>query len=105
MLGAAQKAWLKRELKASTTPFKVLAIGGGWSCAANEEGGDSWGVYLTERTELFDFLRDKGIGGVVCISGYPHMGEPHCLPPSPPGVQGTFDFFSVPLAPPPKTEQ
>src|SRR3546814_9751085 len=79
MLGAAQKAWLKRELKASTTPFKVLAIGGGWSCAENEEGGDSWGVYLTERTELFDFIRDEGIGGVVCISGDSHMGELNCI--------------------------
>src|SRR3546814_8830332 len=90
MLGAAQNAWLKRELKASTTPFKVLAIGGGWSCAENEEGGDSWGVYLTERTELFDFIRDEGIGGVVCISGDSHIGELNCIPRS---QQGGYDIY------------
>lgn len=98
MLGAAQKAWLKRELKASHTPFKVLAIGGGWSTAENEKGGDSWGVYLTERNEIFDFIRDNGIGGVVCISGDSHMGELNCIPRSRQGGYDIYDFCSSPLA-------
>ena len=98
MLGAAQKAWLKRELKASTTPFKVLAIGGGWSSAENEKGGDSWGVYLTERNEIFDFIRDNGIEGVVCISGDSHMGELNCVPRSEQGGYDIYDFCSSPLA-------
>lgn len=98
MLGAAQKAWLKRELKASRTPFKVLAIGGGWSSAENEEGGDSWGVYLTERNEIFDFIRDNDIGGVICISGDSHMGELNCIPRSQQGGYDIYDFCSSPLA-------
>lgn len=98
MLGAAQKAWLKRELKASRTPFKVLAIGGGWSSAENEKGGDSWGVYLTERNEIFDFIRDQDIGGVVCISGDSHMGELNCIPRSEQGGYDFYDFCSSPLA-------
>jgi alkaline phosphatase D len=98
MLGAAQKAWLKRELKASKTPFKVLAIGGGWSAAENEDGGDSWGVYLTERNEIFDYIRDNNIGGVVCISGDSHMGELNCVPRSQQGGYDIYDFCSSPLA-------
>lgn len=98
MLGAAQKAWLKRELKASRAPFKVLAIGGGWSCAENEIGGDSWAVYLTERNEIFDFIRDENIGGVVCISGDSHMGELNCIPWSERGGYDFYDFCSSPLA-------
>lgn len=98
MLGAAQKAWLKRELKASRTPFKVLAIGGGWSAAENEKGGDSWGVYLTERNEIFDFIRDNEIGGVVCVSGDSHMGELNCVPRSEQGGYDFYDFCSSPLA-------
>ena len=98
MLGAAQKAWLKRELKASRTPFKVLAIGGGWSSAENEEGGDSWGVYLAERNEIFDFIRDNDITGVVCISGDSHMGELNCIPRSQQGGYDIYDFCSSPLA-------
>ena len=98
MLGARQKAWLKRELKGSTTPFKVLAIGGGWSSAENEKGGDSWAVYMTERNEIFDFIRDEGIGGVVCISGDSHMGELNCIPRSEQGGYDIYDFCSSPLA-------
>jgi alkaline phosphatase D len=98
MLGATQKAWLKRELKASVTPFKVLAIGGGWSSAENEDGGDSWGAYLTERNELFDFIRDEKIEGVVCISGDSHMGELNCVPRSEKGGYDIYDFCSSPLA-------
>lgn len=98
MLGAAQKAWLKRELKASRAPFKVLAIGGGWSCAENHESGDSWAVYMTERNEVFDFIRDEGVSGVVCISGDSHMGELNCIPWSEHGGYDIYDFCSSPLA-------
>lgn len=98
MLGAKQKAWLKRELKASTAPFKVLAIGTGWSSAENEEGGDSWAVYMAERNEIFDFIRDEGIGGVVCISGDSHMGELNCIPWSERGGYDIYDLCSSPLA-------
>lgn len=98
MLGARQKAWLKRGLKASRAPFKVLAIGGGWSCAENEDGGDSWGAYLTERNEVFDFIRDEKIEGVVCISGDSHMGELNCIPRSQQGGYDLYDFCSSPLA-------
>jgi alkaline phosphatase D len=98
MLGSRQKEWLKRELKASRTPFKVLAIGGGWSSAEHEKGGDSWAVYMTERNEIFDFIRDEGIGGVVCISGDSHMGELNCIPWSERGGYDIYDFCSSPLA-------
>ncbi|MEQ9316144.1 MAG: alkaline phosphatase D family protein [Henriciella sp.] len=98
MLGARQKAWLKRELKASKAPFKILASGGGWSSAENEDGGDSWAVYMTERNEIFDFIRDEQISGVVCISGDSHMGELNCIPRSEEGGYDIYDFCSSPLA-------
>jgi alkaline phosphatase D len=98
ILGARQKAWLKRELAASTAPFKVLVSGGGFSAAENEEGGDSWGVFLTERNEIFDFIRDQNIGGVLCISGDSHMGELNCIPRSETGGYDIYDFCSSPLA-------
>ena len=98
MLGARQKAWLKEQLLASDAAFKVLAVGGGWSCAENEDGGDSWAVYMTERNELFDFIRDNDISGVVCISGDSHMGELNCIPWSEKGGYDFYDFCSSPLA-------
>lgn len=98
MLGAKQKAWLKRVLKASRAPFKIMVSGGGWSSAEAQGGGDSWAVYQTERNEIFDFIRDEKIGGVVCISGDSHMGELNCIPRSDQGGYDIFDFCSSPLA-------
>jgi len=65
----------------------------------SEDGGDSWGAYLTERNELFDFIRDEKIEGVVCISGDSHMGELNCIPRSQDGGYDIYDFCSSPLAP------
>src|SRR3546814_13258810 len=50
------------------------------------------------RTELFDFIRDEGIGGVVCISGDSHMDELNCIPRSQQGGYDIYDFCSSPLA-------
>jgi len=96
MLGAAQKAWLKDELRASRAPFKVLVSGGGFSKA--ERGGDSWAVYTHERDELFDFIRDNRIEGVFGISGDSHMGELNCVPRSEQGAYDFYDMCSSPLA-------
>ena len=90
MLGAGQKAWLKRELKASRATFKVLVSGTGWSSA--ERGGDSWAMFRSERDELLDFIRDERIGGVFGISGDVHMGEANCVPRS---EQGGYDFYDL----------
>ncbi|HYE47259.1 MAG TPA: alkaline phosphatase D family protein [Caulobacter sp.] len=102
MLGAPQKRWLKAALKASTAPFKVLVSGTGWSIA--EEGGDSWAVYRHERDELFDYIRDQKIEGVVLISGDTHMGELNCIPRSEKGGYDLYDFCSSPLAQIPDTD-
>lgn len=105
MLGAAQKAWLKAELQRSRAPFKILVSGGGWSSAERAEGGDSWGVYLNERNEIFDFIRDRSIEGVLCISGDSHMGELNCIPRSGEGGYDLYDLGSSPLAQMPAVKQ
>ncbi|MBL8525003.1 MAG: alkaline phosphatase D family protein [Betaproteobacteria bacterium] len=98
MLGARQKAWLKAALLSSTAPFKILVSGTGWSSAEKEKGGDSWAVFMHERNEIFDFIRDKAVSGVVCISGDSHMGELNCIPRSQSGGYDIYDFCSSPLA-------
>lgn len=96
MLGAGQKAWLKRELKASKATFKILASGTGWSMA--ERGGDSWACYIHERNEILDFIRDNRIGGCFGISGDVHQGEVNCVPWSDHGGYDFYDLVSSGLA-------
>ena len=97
MLGAAQKAWLKDRLRASKAPFKVVASGSGWSINKGP-GGDSWASFLTERNELFDFIRDERISGVVLLSGDTHIAELNAIPWSEKGGYDMYDLVSSPLA-------
>jgi alkaline phosphatase D len=97
LLGPRQGEWLRESLRASRAPFKVLACGSGWS---SEDGpsGDTWAAFMTERTALFDFIRDERIEGVFLISGDTHYGEVNCIPWSERGGYDLYDFVSSPLA-------
>jgi alkaline phosphatase D len=70
MLGEKQLAWLKRELRASRARIKVLASGSEWQSQGTE---DSWRSFREERDGLFQFIEDKGVKGVVLISGDRHF--------------------------------
>ena len=96
-LGKTQTTWLKERLLASRAPFKVLACGSGWSMA-DGPNGDTWAAFRTERDALFDFIRDKRIEGVVCLSGDSHVGELNCIPWSEKGGYDIYDLVSSPLA-------
>ncbi len=69
-LGEEQLAWLKRGLLASSAPVKVLAIGGEWQ---SHGIANSWTSFKRERDELFKFIEDNGITGVLLLSGDRHF--------------------------------
>ncbi len=75
----------------------MLVCGSGWSSADGPKG-DTWSAFLTERNALFDFIRDKGIEGVFCLSGDTHFGEVNCIPWSERGGYDIYDLVSSPLA-------
>ncbi len=98
MLGKEQKAWLKQQLKESEAPFKVLISGSGWSYHPEAFGEDTWTSFPTERKELFDFIRDNEVGGVLLMSGDVHRGEANCVPWSEQGGYDLYEFVSSGLA-------
>jgi hypothetical protein len=69
-LGAKQVAWLKRELLASRAPVKMLAAGGEWQSFGTD---DSWTSFKEEREEVFRFIEENQIQGVLFISGDRHF--------------------------------
>lgn len=71
MLGSTQKADLKAWLSASTARFKFLVSSVPWNNYGTT-GSDSWRGFTTERAELFRYIRDNGIRGVVLVSGDQH---------------------------------
>lgn len=70
MLGQAQLMWLKQGLAESQATFKFLVSGSQWN---SKEKTDSWRSFIRERNELFQFIIDKGIEGVVLLSGDRHL--------------------------------
>ncbi len=66
MLGAPQLAWLQEQLRESNATFKVLVSGSGWT-KAKGAGGDSWAAFIHERDQLFDYIRDNNITGVLAF--------------------------------------
>ena len=79
LLGIPQFEWLKRELKASTAPVKLLCCGVIWyKKGVNQVGfteGDSWLDYPHEREALFEFIGDQKIPGVLLIGGDIHASS------------------------------
>ena len=75
--GAAQWQWLKTTLKASTAPFKLLAMGEVWQDKMNKET-DDMGTFPYEREALCDYIRAEKIPGVMLFGGDIHCSRHLC---------------------------
>lgn len=77
MLGPVQLAWLKETLKKSTSTFRVIASPVPWAEGSTDGHNklDKWDGFLGERNEIFDFLHETKINGVVLISGDRHRSD------------------------------
>jgi len=74
MLGAEQKAELKNWLKTSKAKFKFVTSGVEFHDHQTVplKQDDAWEGFKTERQEIFDFIHNNHVGGVILISGDAH---------------------------------
>jgi alkaline phosphatase D len=79
MLGPVQKAWLKDALVSSKGTFKVIASPVPWAYNSKGESLDTWNGYREERTEIFDFLAENKIDGVILLSADRHRSDVWCI--------------------------
>jgi alkaline phosphatase D len=77
MLGAYQKAWLKKEMLASKAKFKVIcsSVPVARGTKNGTAGMDTWDGYDEEREEIFDFLADNKVGGIFFASADRHRSD------------------------------
>lgn len=86
MLGLVQKAWLLDSLKKSSAPFKLIVspVPFADDSKIDDEGDsnepsfmakDVWFGFQKERREIYDFLADHKISGVVLLSGDRHRAD------------------------------
>jgi alkaline phosphatase D len=79
-LGPEQMAWLKETLLACKGPFIIMSCGTMWSDYVSG-GKDSWGKFDPEgREELFGFIEEHKIPGVLLISGDRHGARGFRIP-------------------------
>jgi alkaline phosphatase D len=126
MLGSAQKQWFKEQLKSSTATWKIWGNSLGtldwrtdpqnlpagvaksaWPGAGYASlGASDWSGYVTERAEIFDFVREQRIGGFAIVCGDRHSfwagRAAKALPPrkfEPVGVEFITGSVSAPNLP------
>jgi alkaline phosphatase D len=75
MLGPVQKKWLLAKLKASTATFKVLASSVPWAFGTKPGSRDTWEGYKKERENIFSFLEENMIDGVILLSADRHRSD------------------------------
>jgi alkaline phosphatase D len=75
MLGPEQKSWLLRSLKKSDATFKVLISPVPWTEGAKPGSRDTWSGYQEEREEIFTFITQNNINGVILISADRHRSD------------------------------
>lgn len=78
MLGSVQLQWLKKKLLASKGTFKVIVSSVPWAYGAKAGMSgrfDTWRGYKKERGEIFDFLAENKIEGVVLLSADRHRSD------------------------------
>jgi alkaline phosphatase D len=75
MLGEYQKKWLKEKLKASTATFKVISSSVPWAKNTKPGSDDTWDGFPNEREEIFSFIEENKIGGVLLLSADRHRSD------------------------------
>lgn len=79
MLGPVQKQWLFDQLQASTATFKLIASPVPFPDGAKpgewDWRSDTWEGYPDEREEIFSFIADHQIDGVVLLAGDRHRAD------------------------------
>ena len=75
MLGPDQKQWLLQNLADSDATFKVIASSVPWAKGTKPGSLDTWDGYPEEREEIFSFIRNRKLEGVVLLSADRHRSD------------------------------
>lgn len=78
MLGPNQLAWLKKTLSGSDATFKLLVSSVPWHYDAKGDGTnrvDGWAGYRGERSEIFSWIDEYQLEGVLLLSSDRHRSD------------------------------
>jgi alkaline phosphatase D len=70
-----QLEWLKQELTKTTGKFVVVCSSVPWDFRTKGDSLDTWNGYKDEREEIFGFIEEKRIEGVILLSADRHRSD------------------------------
>ena len=75
MLGPAQRQWLLEKVKGSEGKLVVLCSPVPWVYRAKGDSKDTWNGFKEERTQIFEFLSEQKVEGVILMSADRHRSD------------------------------
>jgi alkaline phosphatase D len=78
MLGAAQWAWLERQLR---QPADLRLVVSSIQIVAEGHGWERWGNFPREQQRFYDLIAETGARGVFVVSGDRHYASVNRTPP------------------------
>ncbi|MEN8774354.1 MAG: alkaline phosphatase D family protein [Akkermansiaceae bacterium] len=94
MLGPVQMKWLKKTLTGNPSTFKVICTNVPMAPKVKPGSKDTWDGYSEERTEIYQFIADKKIPGVVILSADRHRSDAYKVDTEIEGMYPLFEFSS-----------
>ncbi|MDB4438366.1 alkaline phosphatase family protein [bacterium] len=94
MLGPVQMKWLKKTLTGNPATFKVICTNVPMAPKVKPGSKDTWDGYSEERTEIYQFIADKKIPGIVILSADRHRSDAYKVDTQIEGMYPLFEFSS-----------
>jgi alkaline phosphatase D len=98
MLGDTQLKDLKDWLSKSTARVKFIVSSVPWRDWNGGNSQDSWKTYKKERSEIFKYITDNHINGIILLSGDQHWTSIYRLNAGPASTFSFYEFNATPLA-------
>ncbi len=94
MLGPVQMKWLKKTLKEKPATFTVICTNVPMAPKVKPGSKDTWDGYPEERTEIYQYIADQKIPGVVILSADRHRSDAYKVDTEINGMYPLFEFSS-----------
>lgn len=94
MLGPVQMKWLKKTLTKKPATFTVICTNVPMAPKVKPGSKDTWDGYPEERTEIYQYIADQKIPGVVILSADRHRSDAYKVDTEINGMYPLFEFSS-----------
>ena len=94
MLGPVQMKWLKKTLTKKPATFTVICNNVPMAPKVKPGSKDTWDGYPEERTEIYQYIADQKIPGVVILSADRHRSDAYKVDTKIEGMYPLFEFSS-----------